>query len=112
MDWIDQTTAVVLPFALAGLLIGGAIVGTKLKPRLRRQSETYLLLPALVATLVALAGMAVFWKHNWLAMVGDVMIGGLVLARMLKRIREGARASAFVPLPEGEGGVRPKETGT
>ncbi len=76
-----------LPLGAAVLLVGGAILGSRLGPVLRRRVESYVLLPALSAIVMAWAGWAI-WQRSWLELAMLVTCGGHIVKEVLKRLRQ------------------------
>ena len=79
-----------LEFGLPILLVGGAIVGSTLKPERRRWAETWVVLP-LFAVLAVAAGWLASLRHWWFALALAVAALVFVLERLVRRLRGGRR---------------------
>jgi peptidoglycan/LPS O-acetylase OafA/YrhL len=72
--------AILSPFILAALLVGSAIVGSRLKPAAKRKAELFVVLPLAMAAFLASIGLSIT-RGEWLALV--VYVIGLAAALLI-----------------------------
>ncbi len=78
-------------FGLPILLVGGAMVGSKLRADVRRRVETVFLMPLFVLLAALGAGYAI-WVRNWIEIAFFLVVLAVAVERLVKRLREGRRA--------------------
>jgi len=82
----DLLIQIGLFFGLPILLVGGAIVGSRLRADVRRRVETYGLMPLFVVLAAVMFGFAAF-ERAWLLVAGSAVAFLFALERLVRRLR-------------------------